>query len=219
MGGGCSASRSSGRGRGAPAGAWRAVLVRETAVAGDGAGSGDSLGELDGGSLALIGARLGLGGGQGAVDGDPQLPHRGWACGEHRHGRRGGEGQARAGSVLGGVAVASPRSGCARVGAQGALAPPGPRGWAEGKARGSWAASAMCWAERGGWAMRALLWRAREGERPVRPGRFSPRERKRDFSIYEQGDLKEIQIHTLKRARRNMREITKDWKRVATNSR
>jgi hypothetical protein len=64
-----------------------------------------------------------------------------------------------------------------------------------------------------------LLWRAREGERPVRPGRFSPRERKRDFSIYEQGDLKEIQIHTLKRAQKNMREITKDWKRVATNSR
>ena len=82
--------------------------------------------------------------GQGAVEGDPRLPHRGCACGEHRHGRRGGEGQARAGSVLGGVAAASPRSGCARVGAQGALAPPGPRGWAEGKARGSWAASAMC---------------------------------------------------------------------------
>ena len=34
------------------------------------------------------------------------------------------------------------------------LAPPRPRGWAEGKARGSWAASALCWAERDGWAKR-----------------------------------------------------------------
>ena len=88
---------------------------------------GGGLGELGGSGLALIGVRLGLGGGQGAVDGDPRRSYHGWARGEHRRGRRGG----RAGA---GAAPSKGRqrrlwgSGAqllARVGAR-ALAPPGP---------------------------------------------------------------------------------------------
>ena len=85
-----------------------------------------------------------------------------------------GEGQARTGSVLGGVAAALPGSGCARVGAQGR------RSWASvGRgqgARGSWAGPRLCCAgssRRGGegsrWA-ECARWAEREGGWPKGKG-------------------------------------------------
>jgi len=58
----------------------------------------------------------------------------------------------RASSTSGGGGRLGERQGRAASFARVGRGAPGPRGWAEGKARGSWAVFALCWAERGEWA-------------------------------------------------------------------
>ena len=88
-----------------------------------------------------------------------------------------GEGQARTGSVLGGMAAALPGGGCARVGAQGALPP----SWATAWALASWAVGEGGRAGRGAASLGWLgSWAARAGKGSGRAGsylRAGPRER------------------------------------------